>query len=136
MIKYKEKDKASSESMINCKKKKKKKLHFLIVFLEKDVSCLYFRVLNTHAKVSHLFEAEYFHQLQFIPGYSASVSAGQKPGSDGKICKASFHPGDNSRAHLVQEIAEWHRPHICSSSRGMIAPGIQHYSCQYHLLWE
>lgn len=123
--------------MIYCKKKKeKKKLYFLIVLLEKDVSCLYFRVLNTHAKVSHLFEAEYFHQLQFILGFSASVSAGQKPGSDGKICKASFHPEDNSRAHLVQEIAEWHRPHICSSSRGMIAPGIQHYSCQYHLLWE
>lgn len=91
-------------------------------------------------KVSHLFEPRLvalFHQLQFISGCQAiDCSAGQKAGSDGKICKAASHLKDSSHAHLVQERAGWHTPHICSSSHGTFVPDIQHYSCQFHLLLE
>lgn len=65
-----------------------------------------------------------FHQLQCIPGCEAGVSAGQRPGSDGRICKATYHPKDSNRGHLVQERAGWRRPHICSSSHGRSVPGI------------
>lgn len=61
--------------------------------------------------LSHLSELDSWHnQLQFIRGYKASVRAGQKPGSGGKICKASSHPKDSSRVRLVQERAGWHTP--------------------------
>lgn len=46
-----------------------------------------------------------FHQSQFISGCKANVSVGQKPGSDGKICKAASRLKDSNHAHLVQERA-------------------------------
>lgn len=43
-----------------------------------------------------------FHQLLLISGRKVSVSAAQKPHSDGKICKADSHLKDSSHAHSVQ----------------------------------
>lgn len=62
-----------------------------------------FQSLECTCNISHLLEAG-------LSGYKASVSAGQKSGSDGKTCKASSHPKDSSHARLGQERAGWHRP--------------------------
>lgn len=107
IIKYKRRVEVFQKTEYNVKKQAN---YFLNVLLEKDVCHLpYSRALNTKAMSLHPIEAglvALFHQLQFIPGYSTSVSAGQKPGSDGKICKASSHPKGSSHAHLVQVRAE------------------------------
>lgn len=105
-----------------------KKSHISLFFCWKKGCVMFvFQSLKCTCRVSHDFEpglVALFHQLQCIPGCEAGVSAGQRPGSDGRICKATYHPKDSNRGHLVQERAGWRRPHICSSSHGRSVPGI------------